>query len=161
MIDNNNNNNSYVQISATREGHRTAFATGVGEIAMKIHVVRPVHVAVVGDATAMKLHLDDVDQILEVRVLAVIDDQVLRQSILDKVDKRIGKEEAEHRDEHLEDKEHQQYDRVLGREKMLEYICSIAGKGWTNNLPNEGDKGSRATLQGSRRSSWRRPPGRG
>lgn len=55
---------TYVEISAAGERHSTPFGAGIVDCAIKVDILRPIFVAMIGDATTIEFHLNDIDQIL-------------------------------------------------------------------------------------------------
>ena len=72
-----------VGLEAAAEGD-AALLDG-GAVAVEVLVVGPVEVAPVVDAAALELLLHQVDQVLEVEVVAVALDQLLREVLLQEV----------------------------------------------------------------------------
>ena len=76
---------AYIEITTTGERHCATFRAWIVHCTVEINILRPVLIAVVGDATTIKLHLYDIDQVLQIGVLAIFGDQIFWQTVFEKV----------------------------------------------------------------------------
>ena len=91
-------------------GHAAPLHAGVVFLvlrAVEVLVLAPVQVALAADAAALKVLLDQVDNVLEVEVVSVALYQLVRQLVLEELSQLVGVDEAQGDYGHLRQEEYQ------------------------------------------------------
>lgn len=86
---------TYIGVAATREGDSTSLRARIGRIAMEVNIVGPILVPIVWHSTTFEFNLNNIDQVLQVRVIPIFGDQILAKSMFEEMGQSVGKHKGQ------------------------------------------------------------------